>query len=278
MDAAKYDQSKIELLKATYAKGATDTELQLFLTVAQHRGLDPFSGQICFVKRKQLVDGEYKEVGTFQVSIDGYRSMAARANDYMPSENLPTFTYKADGKTPDTATVECLKWHEGSKQWMRIKAIAYYDEFVQTTRDGKPNHFWGKMPHNQLAKCGEALVIRKGWPQQVEGLDVEGVEALPPAVEGEYKQIAEAPGATEATAKIAAPQGVIIPAAKPARMNFILENAAKQKLTAGDVNKMVKDELMRPALSACTDEELMTLCKRFAGTPDAAPETESPEV
>jgi hypothetical protein len=67
---APYSQEQIDLIKKTVAKDATNDELKLFLIVAARSGLDPFSRQIHFVKRK----GQ----GAFQTGIDVYRAIAER--------------------------------------------------------------------------------------------------------------------------------------------------------------------------------------------------------
>jgi hypothetical protein len=41
---------------------------------------------------------------------------------------------------------------------------------VQAKKDGKPNSMWAKMACNQLAKCAEALAIRKAFPEDLAGL------------------------------------------------------------------------------------------------------------
>jgi hypothetical protein len=184
---------------------------------------------------------------------------------------------------------------------MRVKAVARYDEFVQMTRDGKPNHMWAKMPHNQLAKCAEAQLFRKTWPQQTEGLEVEGVEALPPgAIEGQYTAITEgkAPASSalpattqptqldiararvqeiatrltgqtreEAEAELAAHEAETIPAGHDERLAFIAAHCADINWTPRDVSKYVKDTFMHSNPSQCTDDELLTLCKMVTTKP-----------
>jgi hypothetical protein len=76
----QWSRDEIELIKNTVAKGATDNELKLFLIVAKRSGLDPFSKQVHFVKRKawNAAKKTYDEVGTIQTGIDGYRAIAER--------------------------------------------------------------------------------------------------------------------------------------------------------------------------------------------------------
>src|SRR5690349_5565284 len=62
-----YSNEQVALITRTVAKGATPDELKLFMIVANKTGLDPFSKQIHFVKRKQKQkDGTYLEVGAIQ--------------------------------------------------------------------------------------------------------------------------------------------------------------------------------------------------------------------
>jgi hypothetical protein len=48
--------------------------------------------------------------------------------------------------------------------------VAHYAEYVQVKKDGKANSMWAKMSCNQLAKCAEALAIRKAFPEDLAGL------------------------------------------------------------------------------------------------------------
>jgi len=162
--AQAYTPEQLQLIKDTVAKGATDDELRLFLYTARRTGLDPLTRQIHFIKRW---DGTLKrEVGTPQTGIDGFRVIAERSGSYGGQE-APEFHYTDDGDV-DSATVTVYRFIGGQR--FGVSATAFYEEYVQTTKEGIPNRMWSKMPRSQLAKCAEALALRKAFPQDLSGV------------------------------------------------------------------------------------------------------------
>ena len=71
-----FTQDKIQLIKATVAKDATDLELQFFVEQCKRTGLDPITRQIYFIKNPK--DGKVQ----IQTSIDGFRLVAERSGHY----------------------------------------------------------------------------------------------------------------------------------------------------------------------------------------------------
>jgi len=155
-------EEQVDLIKRTVAKGATNDELALFLYQAKRTGLDPLLRQIHAVKRWS----EGREVMAIQTGIDGYRLIADRTERYTPGR-ATTFEHDDNGKLV-SATAFIKKLVAG--EWHEVTATAYYDEYVQKKRDGNPNRFWKGMPHNQLAKCAEALALRRAFPAELSGL------------------------------------------------------------------------------------------------------------
>ena len=160
-------REQIDLIKRTVAKGASDDELALFLYQCKRTGLDPLNRQIYFVKRWDSDEG--REVGAVQTGIDGLRPIAHRAGRYRPDDETPTFAYDEKGDLV-SAAVKVFTFFPETKEWYKVPAIARMSEYAQTKKDGTPFRSWKKMPHIMLAKCAEALAIRKAFPNELSGI------------------------------------------------------------------------------------------------------------
>lgn len=157
-------REKIELIKQTVAKGATDLELDLFLHACKRTGLDPLMKQIYAIKRWN--SQEKKETMAIQTGIDGYRLIADRTCRYAGSDE-PVYEVGPEGY-PSVASVTIYKMMEGQR--CGFSASARWTEYVQTTREGQPTAMWKKMPFLMLGKCAEALALRKAFPAELSGI------------------------------------------------------------------------------------------------------------
>lgn len=188
---ATVPQDKLILLRDTYAKGSTPQEFELFVAVCNRLRLDPFARQIYAVKR---YDAALKrEVMQAQVSIDGMRLTAERTGQYA-GQAAPQWC-GPDGQWVDVWLSDEPPRASRVAVYRRdfqhpMTAVALFDEYAQYKSGGELTRFWSTMPANQLAKCAEALALRKAFPNELSGVytvdemaqaDSEPAPKLPPS-------------------------------------------------------------------------------------------------
>lgn len=180
----KYDElstEQIELIKRTFAKGASDDELKLFIAVCNSTGLSPFNRQIYAIKRRSQEKGQWVETMTYQVGIEGFRLMAqrsrAKGGPVYQGQTEPQWCAK-DGNWVGLWTSDDPPFAARVGVYVEdfrepIYAIAEWKRLVQTKQDGNPNIFWDKGGPFQLAKCAEAAALRKAIGHDLSGVYLE---------------------------------------------------------------------------------------------------------
>ena len=163
-DQIEFNTKQLSVLGIDRAHPA---HLATFFHQVRRTGLDPFARQIYMITRQGNP--------TIQTGIDGFRVIARRAVD-TTGETLgygETMWANAKGEWVDVwlqeghpAAAKVTVYRNGQS----FSAVALYSEYVALKRDGKPNTFWQNKAALMLAKCAEALALRKAFPQDLSGL------------------------------------------------------------------------------------------------------------
>ncbi len=143
-----------------------------FLHISEKTGLDPMARQIYCIGRFGSDGLEW----SVQTGIDGFRVIAERSKQYAGQDEpewltasgewVPAFVKALHGEHPLAARVKVYR-HD----WDRpMVGIATWDEYAQTKRNGQLTAMWEQRGPGQLAKCAEALALRKAFPQDLSGL------------------------------------------------------------------------------------------------------------
>ncbi|RII41917.1 hypothetical protein DWB68_10345 [Galactobacter valiniphilus] len=136
-------------------------DLAVFFHQAQATGLDPFKREIYMITRKGKP--------TIQTGIDGFYKIAARV------------TANTGGTWGIEETYWCGEdgvWHDvwlGRNEPAAAKVVvqrngARFTTVALTGEYSAAGPMWSKMPARMIAKCAEALGIRKAFPEDLSGL------------------------------------------------------------------------------------------------------------
>jgi phage recombination protein Bet len=166
-----FNESQLQLIKDTYAKGTTNEEFALFIQTAQYRRLDPFKRQICLISFKDSKLG--REVHQPVVTIDGQRAKAEDTGLY-EGQTKPEWC-GPDGQWVDVwlkadppAAARVGVYRTGFRE--ALYAVATLASYAAKYPDGNFKAMWKTMPDVMLAKCAEALALRKAFPDQLSGI------------------------------------------------------------------------------------------------------------
>lgn len=184
---------QLDLVKKTVAQGATADELKLYLYDCARQGVHPLDRLVHFTKRA----GKYTPI----TSIDFMRIRAAETGEYAGSDDAEFYAKPDTPDVPERATVTVWRLVQGTR--CPFAATARWAEYKPDAND----FMWKKMPHTMLAKCAEALALRKGFPKQLAGLYAR--EEMDQAGGGQVPVVVEAPVIPE-SAIATLPDGAVL--------------------------------------------------------------------
>ena len=136
------------LLLATVAKGATESEFQMFLEFCKSTGLNPFKKEIWFIKTGSGVQ--------MMTGINGFLTIA---------NNHPQFdgmTVKIDEQDGKLVSATCTVYRKDRKY--PSEATVYYSEYA------KNSPIWRTMPRMMLQKVAKSVALREAFPQELNGM------------------------------------------------------------------------------------------------------------
>lgn len=141
----EFSKEQSQIIRDSFANGATESEFAVLMETARVRRLNPLLKQIFFIKRWD--SQKKREVWACQVSIDGLRAIAERTGKYDGQEE-PQYEYDKDNKLVK-ATVRI--WRKDISR--PFVGVAFFAEYAQKKREGGLTQFWAEKPHVMIAKC-----------------------------------------------------------------------------------------------------------------------------
>jgi len=149
----EYTKDKIELIKRTYAKGASDDEFALLLELSKRYQLDPFKKQIFYIPGSGIL-----------VSHAGMIHIAHQSGNWA---GMKTFIITKDGEEKlivdnpnDIAGAVCYVYRKDWKEPL-IHAVSFR-EYFKPSRTGYPGA-WERMPQTMIKKVAEAGALRRAF-------------------------------------------------------------------------------------------------------------------
>lgn len=180
---SQYSPEKLQVIKNTVAKGATDDELEMFLTLASRYNLDPFMKEIWFIKRakktkinghwdyKRNRDGsiDYSDADTVIMSSrDGYVKAARDTEGYI---GLRAAAIKEGDDFSYNPVTQEIKHIIGTKRgkvtgaWAiakraNVEDVVEYVDF-QEYKEATGSSQYDKYPSAMIKKVAEVLALKR---------------------------------------------------------------------------------------------------------------------
>ena len=159
---AIYDSDMVAAVKNTVAREATDSELFMFMNVAYQYQLDPFLGEIYFVKTK---DGK----SSLMSSRDGYRKIAMREPEYKVHYSdyvCANDEFKVTRKFGKLVDLEHTYSHKdrgnlvGAYCVLETHDDRRYFFYAEFNRYNTGKNAWSTYPNDMIVKVAETRVFK----------------------------------------------------------------------------------------------------------------------
>ncbi|NIH70514.1 phage recombination protein Bet [Auritidibacter ignavus] len=183
-DQHGFNDMQVAALKQLGVQANNPADIQVFFHQAKATGLDPFKREIYMITRKGRP--------TIQTGIDGFYKIADRVSRATGGTwgITETLWCGQDGQWVDVwlqsgppAAAKVTVERNGAK----FTTVAVFSEYQAE------GPLWQKMPARMIAKCAEALAIRKAFPDSLSGLytSEEMEQADNPASHHSHRRVAQ---------------------------------------------------------------------------------------
>ena len=190
-----WNDSQLAALRQLGVADATDGDLAVYLNYCQQTGMSPFAKQIYMIGRREKRGNDWIVKQTIQMGIDGFRIIAQRSQEYQGQEDAqwcgPDGVWKdvwTDTVNPPFAARVGVN-RKGFKK--PLYAVALWSSYAVYYNDVL-SPMWKKHGPGQLAKCAEALAVRKAFPMDLSGIyeptEMESIDAMESQSAFEAKQ------------------------------------------------------------------------------------------
>ena len=158
-------REKIDTIRNTVAKGATNAELEMFLTLAERYQLDPFLKEIWFVKDVGVMTGRdgYLKIAMRHPDYDGIVSAAVREGDTFELQPLvPTVKHSFGSKRGQVIGAYAVVYHKSRRP------VICYADLVEYQKGG---NVWNKYKSAMIQKVAEVMALKRQFA--ISGLTTE---------------------------------------------------------------------------------------------------------
>jgi len=270
-----YTREQIDLIKRQVAVGVTDDELRLFLYQCQRTGLDALTRQIYAIKRRsRRPDGSYEERMSIQTSIDGFRLIAQRSGEYRGQ--VGPFWCGTTGAWRDVWLADHPPTAAKVGVWRKdfaepVWGVARTDAYASRNDRGYTG-LWRNMADTMIAKCAEALALRKAFPHELSG--IYSGDEINEAVDHDSGEVVQAPRQLpkpkpqpKATPQPAGPQTIV------ARVLGVLKRPMKSGgeryvISTDPIGTYISDRLDDATAAKAAQEAGLSIEITFQTTPD----------
>ncbi|GAC1439069.1 MAG: hypothetical protein NVSMB58_35410 [Terriglobales bacterium] len=148
-------REKIQTIKDTVAKGANDSQLEMFLTICNQYQLDPFLKEIYFVPGVGVMTGRdgYLKVAMRDANYDGIVSAAVcEGDEFEINPVLPEVKHKFGAKRGEVIGAYALVFH---KQRRPAVCFAPFSEYR------KSSSIWQTYKSAMICKVAEVLALKR---------------------------------------------------------------------------------------------------------------------